>query len=291
LKTTVLGVLADVEDEELAEEVAIDHARGSLRQIVLGEPSPLPEAGAQLLSGSGGSSASRSRMEPTVLLVITGAYAPTMKLNMRAAVGTAGSIQIRIRSNFDIKWFQIALTHELAARDARERAVAAAAAGQDMAEAFDAELQATMVVVAAAAFAIDSLYEKVNELLPEADRSRAKGRTGRVVETFKTACELGKRAAKWQESIPELFRLRGELVHFRGEDHESQPHPTGKSHVSMENSVYTLEKASWAIDLALEVLTVVYTSPRAKYEALTTWSKDTAHVPPWLEQLRRGEHP
>jgi hypothetical protein len=186
------------------------------------------------------------------------------RLRLSGSVAVAGSVQIRMRSNFDIKWFQIAVSHDRLAIEARERAVAAEDGSQEMAEAFDDELQATMVVVAAAAFAIDALYVKVDE--------------------------LGKRTAKWQEEIPELFGLRDELVHFRGEDHESQPHPTGKSHVSMENSVYTVESATWAVDLALEVLTIVYSSPRKKYAALFEWSENTAHVPPWLERLRRGEH-
>jgi hypothetical protein len=151
------------------------------------------------------------------------------------------------------QWFQIAVAHERTAIEARQRAVAARDGSQKMGEAFDDELQATMVVVAATAFAIDALYVKVDELLDEPARSRAERLTGRIVETFKTAFALGRRGAEWQKSIPKLFAFRGELVHFRGEDHESQPHPTGKSHVSMESSAYTVERASWAVDLALEV--------------------------------------
>lgn len=194
-----------------------------------------------------------------------------------------------MRSNFDIKWFQIAVTHERAAIEARERAAAAPDGSKEMGEAFDDELQATMVVVAAAAFSINALYVKLDELLDEEVRCRAEGLTGRIVETLKTALDLGKRGARWQESIPELFVLRGELVHFRGKDHESQPHPTGKSNVSMESSVYTVERATWAVDLALEVLIAAYTSPRGKHKALVTWAESAGHVPAWLEELRRGE--
>ena len=202
---------------------------------------------------------------------------------------TLRSMSVLMSSNFDIKWFQVAVTHERAALEARERAVAAPDGSQEMAEAFDDELQATMVVVAATAFAINALYVKVDELLDEAVRSRAKGLTGRILETFKNALDLGKRGAEWQKSIPELFRLRGELVHFRSEYYESQPHPTGKSNVTMESSVYTVERAKWAVDLALEVLTVAYRSPRAKHKALVTWAESAAHVPGWLEDLRRGK--
>jgi hypothetical protein len=206
-----------------------------------------------------------------------------------SARAQTGGVRVLMRSNFDIKWFQIAVAHERAALEARERAVAAPDGSTEMAEAFDDELQATMVVVAAAAFAIDALYVKVDELFDPVVRSRAKGRVGRIVETFKIAFELGKPGVEWQKSIPALFDLRDELVHFRGEDHESQPHPSGKSHVSMENSVYTAEKATRAVDLALEVLTVAYTSPRAKHTELVFWAESNAHVRALLEELRHGK--
>jgi hypothetical protein len=204
------------------------------------------------------------------------------------ARASGGGVRALILSNFDTKWFQIAVAHERAARSAREDAIAAPDGSREMGEAFDQEMQAAMVVVAAAAFAIDALYVKVNEMLDPAARSYAKGRIARIVETFKTAFELNKRTAKWQNDISVLFDLRGELVHFRGEAHESEPHPTGKSNVSRENSVYTVERATWAVDQALEVLTVAYSSPRATHSAIVAWAESAAHVPAWLEELRNA---
>lgn len=196
-----------------------------------------------------------------------------------------------MRANFDMKWFQIAAAHHRAAKEARRRAEAAEDGSREMGLAFDDELQATMVVVAAAAFSIDALYVKLNELLDPQERCQAKSRrVGRIVETLKIALELGKRSGKWQRSIPKLFDLRDELVHFRGEDHPPRPHPTGKSHVSRESSLYTVEKATWALDLAHEVLTVAYTSPRAKHAALVAWTESAAHVPAFFDALHRGEH-
>ena len=143
-------------------------------------------------------------------------------------------------------------------------------------------------MIAAAAFAIDALYLKVSDLLDPGDRRRCRRRAGSIVETLKVALDLGKLAQTWQKSIPELVGLRNELVHFRGEDHESQPHPTGKSHVSRESSFFTVERASWAVDLALEVLTTAYRSPRRRHTALVERSEQAAQVPAWLEDLRHG---
>ena len=113
----------------------------------------------------------------------------------------------KIASNFDIKWFQIAVEHEQAALDAVARADAAPDGSREMGEAFDDELRAGMVVVAASAFAIDALYEKINSLLEPAARpsfSPGGKRPGRIVETFKAALELRKRAPAWQTEIPRL---------------------------------------------------------------------------------------
>jgi hypothetical protein len=192
-----------------------------------------------------------------------------------------------MQSSFDIKWFLIAVEHLRAAEEARGRALAAEDGSTEMAEAFDDETRATMVVVAAAAFAIDALYQKLDELLDESLRSRAERLSGRIVETFKTALDLGKRTAEWQSSIPDLFKLRRELVHFRGELHPSQPHPSGKSHVSREASVYSVERARWAVDLAYEILTVALASPRTKHAAVVAWAESQPDTPKMLERIRQ----
>jgi hypothetical protein len=99
--------------------------------------------------------------------------------------------------------------------------------------------------------------------------------------------DLDKRTAKWQSSIPELFELRRELVHFRGELHPSQPHPSGKSHVSREASVYSVERARWAVDLAYEILTVALASPRTKHAAVVAWAETQPDTPKMLERIRQ----
>ena len=65
-------------------------------------------------------------------------------------------------------------------------------------------------------------------------------------------------------------------------------HPTGKSGVSRENVTYTAEATAHAVELALEVLTTAYTSPRSKHAAIVDWSKRAAHVPEFIESERRA---
>lgn len=202
-----------------------------------------------------------------------------------------GTVTIQIKSNFDIKWFRIALDHERAAIDARNRAIAAPEGSREMGEAFDDELKAAMVAIAASAFAIDAMYSTLWDMLDASARptfGEGVKRPGRIVETFKVALELGKRGHEWQSSIPALFDQRDELVHFRGRSYEAMMHPTGKSNVSRENLTYTVEATARAIDLALEVLTTAYTSPRRKHAGLVKWSESAAHVPAFLDGERRA---
>jgi hypothetical protein len=200
-----------------------------------------------------------------------------------------GDVQLSVTSLFEIKWFVIAVEHERAALEARARAVAAPDGSTEEGVAFEEELKAAMVAVAAAAFAIDAMYVKVHDLLEPAERAVASNRVGFIVRTFEVALALGGRTQPWQRRIPALIDLRDKAVHFRGLPSEPQPHPTGKSNVSLENIIYTAEKATRAVDLALEVLTTAYTSPRAKHTALAAWAAQNSHVPGSLEARRRGD--
>jgi hypothetical protein len=190
-----------------------------------------------------------------------------------------GGVTLAIRSNFEVQWFQIAVTHLVDAQEARKRSEAAPAESSDLRPAIDDETRATMIVIAATAFAIDALYAKLNELLDKADRIRCRTRVGTIVETLKRTLDLGPRTGRWTKSVHELFDLRDDLVHFEGEDRAPEPHPTGKTHVSWESARYTVEKAVWAVDLAREVLTVAYTEPRSKHKKLVAWAASNKHVP------------
>ena len=116
-----------------------------------------------------------------------------------------GTVTIKITSNFDIKWFQIAVEHERAALEARDRAIAAPEGSREMGEAFDDELKAAMVAIAACAFAIDAMYTKLYDMLEPSARptfSDDAKRPGRIVETLKLALDVGKRGLEWQNTIP-----------------------------------------------------------------------------------------
>jgi hypothetical protein len=186
------------------------------------------------------------------------------------------SVSALLRHNLDITWFRIAVEHERVALEARSRA------------AVDDEMRAAMVAVVSSAFAIDAMGAKVAELLGEAAPS-VKGRIGLLVETFKVALALGPRTQTWPVAIRELFAMRGAIVHFLGEATPGVPHPTGIGNTSREAATYTVEAAAKAVDLALDVLTIAHRQPRRHHAALVEWAERDAHIPAYLEAVRRGE--
>lgn len=198
-------------------------------------------------------------------------------------------ITLLLQHNLEMTWFRIAVEHEQAALDARSRHEAALARSEDVGQTIDDEMRSAMVAIAAAAFSIDAMLVKVDDLIDESERPRVEGRVDRIVETFKAAVQLGGRTQRWQCAIPALFKLRGGMVHYRGQATEGLPHPTGAVNISREAGTYTAEEASDSVDLALEVLTVAYRSPRQRHAALVEWAARDAHVPTYLEAVRRGE--
>jgi hypothetical protein len=50
----------------------------------------------------------------------------------------------------------------------------------------------------------------------------------------------------------------------------------------------TAEAAAEAVDLALEVLTVAHRQPRPHHADLVAWAQRDAHIPAYLEAVRRG---
>ena len=208
-----------------------------------------------------------------------------------------GGLTVRIASNFWIKWAEVALEHAGAAKGARQRAIDAEAGSQEMGEAFDDEMKAGLVAITSSAFAIDAWYEAVKGMItlpPHVIAAWSKSgarpsRSARVMETLRAGFKLGPAGSRWGRAIKDLYGLRNDAVHFESEFYESQPHPTGKSNVSMENVIYSADSAVQAADLGVEVVTVCIECPRPENVDLTKWCADAAHVAGYLAEKRRAE--
>ena len=208
-----------------------------------------------------------------------------------AAVAGGGSVEVKIASNLWMTWYYVAADHAAQAAEARERSINAPDGSHEMGVAFQDEFHAALVAITASAFAVDAWALAVEDQdraaprpVPEPDEPcdpppPRSGRAGAMTELLKSRFDLGRFGAQWGKQIKRLFQLRVSAVHFRSEFFPPQPHPTGKSNVSSEQTIYTAEEARRSVVLALEVVSVCIAQPRPQFPETAKWCSEIAHVP------------
>jgi hypothetical protein len=203
-----------------------------------------------------------------------------------------GIPRVLMTSSFLAQWIDIAMAREVAARAARDRALAAADP-QRRIEALQDEMQASMVAVSASAHAIDALYGTTRELIDlppgtverwEANRTP---RRSRILETLKAACQLGSLGSAWANEFRWLFDLRDAAVHHDSPAQEPVPHPAnipGLGNIAKEMADYELGAATRATNLAVQVAVVAHEQARPAQERFASWAADRAH---WAAKLKK----
>jgi hypothetical protein len=194
---------------------------------------------------------------------------------------TALPIRIQVRSHLWITWGRIAMQHETMARAARGEA-ARLPSGSNLGPPLERELDAGLVCVCAAAFAVEALWVELVDpargIVPEDLRDTWKaqrlGRGGRIEETLKLGVDNSALPRTLRRDLDWLFPARGKVVHFEGKVESPEPHPLG-TNVAPVNVAYSAEAASRAVDLLVQVLTVCRDRPKS---ALETWSASLRHA-------------
>jgi len=74
---------------------------------------------------------------------------------------------------------------------------------------------------------------------------------------------------------------------FQACRYETVAHPSGKSNVSAERAIYTVERASEYTALAVEVLTTCLSVPRTDRRRISERVTGSSHVAPWLHDAYR----
>jgi len=184
------------------------------------------------------------------------------------SIQVSGSVSLSVRTSLVWQWAQIAVKHEAEAHDVRGRG-----------EIDNNELQASMVCIAATAFALDAIYAEQREVVPEKDRQKwLDNRTARwrqIYETLRRAFRLcrGLRAEmQWLFERDELGR--DFLVHPDAEFREPADHPL-LPNTTAERSRLRAENATRAVDLLMEVLETAITS---KTPASQEWTRQNTGV-------------
>jgi hypothetical protein len=176
-----------------------------------------------------------------------------------------GTISIAAATEMWIQWTWIALEHRDNARTAHDRDGAPPAS--------NAELQASMIAIVAAAFAIDGFATIVEEAgTSPSSADDWPGRAVDVWETLRANFNVGTHTQTWPRSLKELWKLRshgGGLAHPRTVAGEPAPFPPFVQ--APARMTYTVDNASHSTALMVEIFTAC--SPGA--------------VRPGLDELRR----
>ncbi|WP_432065485.1 hypothetical protein [Streptomyces sp. C10-9-1] len=201
-----------------------------------------------------------------------------------ASAQAYGPERIEVAARLWPRWAGIAIDRALAARVARERAVAAndfSAKSSALNEEFDAAL----VAVAASAHTLDALYGSV---VPESRRAEWKDkrtpRRSAIREGLKLVFATGPRNTPWVDKFEWLFNLRDAAVHHGEEPQETVPHPSLATHTGPEYVAYSTESADQAVGLMLEVLRWCVDHPKPK-------APTTGPQAPTADQWAEGNKP
>jgi hypothetical protein len=167
------------------------------------------------------------------------------------------------------RWARLAIEFELASWKARWLAIGLVSDDRQYATAIGDEMQNSFQGIAAASHAIDGFYGAIRDFAAidrrtlDAWRRNRTPRPSRILETLKRAFHVGEPAAGWGDAaqLPDLFRLRDAALHHAERESETSLHPLGTG-VSQEAATYTAERASWAVELMLDVIGTCLINPR-----------------------------
>jgi hypothetical protein len=215
------------------------------------------------------------------------AHGAEVRATAAAASTAVATITAKAASNMWIKWSLIAIDHERDALIARRQAETITDS-QRLGEPYEAEFHASLIAVTASAFALEAFANHLTEWLgasvPRTVVQKYNGRVPaavKVIEVVKDSFAVSAHEAYWSSEASTLFELRNDVVHFKPTWNELVSHPTGKSHVVRETVIYSAERASSSVALAIEILTTCLHSPRSDRPQVVEWTGNVPHVGPW----------
>jgi len=208
------------------------------------------------------------------------------RLSLDATTGelVESSMITELRTDIFDHWLRIAEEASGQSEAARKAAIEAAPDDTEtFSNALQREFEASMVAVAAAAFAIDAFFASVVEHAPGA-RVSAKARHATILETFKRAFSLSQaQLTALREPLRIMFSLRREAVHPPATWAEPVLHPAFDLGMEPRFVKYRAENAVNAQLLARKLIAVCVRNPKARYPALVAWCeplKDVVPEPP-----------
>jgi hypothetical protein len=192
-------------------------------------------------------------------------------------VETPNPVTVEVRTDTFGHWLHVA-------QEARDRSKVARASGvdaeadEDFRVAIESEFRASLIAVAAAAFALDAFYASVIHKAPET-RVKAKSRAGTLTETFKRAFALTTtQVAAIQQPVRDVFRFRRQAVHPPEEFAQPVAHPTFGVGIEPRFVIFRTENAATAASLTHRLIWVCLHRPRAEWSELVAWCEATKRL-------------
>ena len=194
---------------------------------------------------------------------------PTLQIGVQIP-----QVTISITHHAWATWATIAIDHERLAREARVTAP-------------EDELRPALVAITSAAFSLDALYGSwVKHLdIPTPDDPRDEGARWKRVSEATRRVSPGSVSASWRGRIEELYDQRDDAVHFDEVDRPPVWHQPLHSNAAAEHGYWSLDRATVAVDLVLEVLVGWRDSP-SKFT--TSWSKNYGSLVSSIAEKRRN---
>jgi hypothetical protein len=188
---------------------------------------------------------------------------------------SAGQIRSELRNDIFHHWLRI--SEQEAERAQRARNVAEGATdrdGQEFNDALDDEFRASLLAVAAAAFAIDAFYASAIHQAPET-RVVSRTRDASIFETLKRGFALtGRQQKALRKPIRALFRARDEAVHPPTRWAVPISHPAFKVGMDPKLVAYRAEVGREAATLAQQIIWTCLQVPKQRFPELTAWATE-----------------
>jgi len=185
---------------------------------------------------------------------------------------TAG---IQVSTHLWSLWTEVALDHEWLAKRARR---AYEAHRPDVAP-LEEEMKASLVAVAGVTHCLDALQNEVAALgvLPSSTQEKIKSRKLKAhTAVYRTLLEtFGSPGLEPDvlERLSELYHLRNEVVHQRPSYGEIVVHPVLGMRTTPAAARYTVERATWALDLLFRILSAIVTERDDRPDAAKAWAR------------------
>jgi hypothetical protein len=184
---------------------------------------------------------------------------------------------IQTRQIMWTRWFEVAVEHELEAREGYRDVVAGPSS-----DGLLREFHASLVAVTAAAHTIEGLYGEFKYLIPVQPRQDNRQKT--LLHAFREAFEVSADADEhlWRE-LDWLFKLRHDVVHPYTESEPTAQHPAGIN-TGPEHSLFNAVTSGRAIEIALTTLGVAASPPESSPRWVRRWAIERA---PYHEVIRQ----